>query len=125
MIGGWHASLIHPRVSGRAHSLYPDRPRPDGFARNSATARPKASGLPFNSRLTDIAANAGLSARVVFGDEARTTYILEATGYGIAFLDYDNDGWISSSFQAADGREPRPEPPTGSLTTIGTARFPM
>jgi hypothetical protein len=58
------------------------------------TARPKLSGLPFNSRLTDIAAQAGLTAPVVCGDEDRIVYILEATGCGVAFFDYDNDGWL-------------------------------
>jgi hypothetical protein len=58
------------------------------------TARPKFSGLPFHSRLTDIARQAGLTAPVVCGDPDRTTYILEATGCGVAFLDYDNDGWL-------------------------------
>jgi hypothetical protein len=59
-----------------------------------ATARPRPSGLPFDSRLTDIAAQAGLIAPVVYGDEDRTGYILDATGCGVAFLDYDNDGWL-------------------------------
>ncbi len=58
------------------------------------TNRPKASGLPFHSHLTDVAAHAGLAAPVIYGAVDRNAYILEAIGCGIAFLDYDNDGWL-------------------------------
>jgi enediyne biosynthesis protein E4 len=43
---------------------------------------------------TDVAAAAGLGARNYFGGEDRKKYILETTGSGAAFLDYDNDGWL-------------------------------
>jgi hypothetical protein len=60
----------------------------------TATARPKASGLPFNAWLTDVAAKAGLTAPVIYGGVDTNAYILEAIGCGAAFLDYDNDGWL-------------------------------
>ena len=59
-----------------------------------ATPKPKASGLPFNARFTDVAAQAGLKEPVIYGGVARNDYILEAIGCGVAFLDYDNDGWL-------------------------------
>jgi hypothetical protein len=59
-----------------------------------ATPRGKASGLPFDTRLTDVASQAGLTAPVVYGGVDRNDYILEAIGCGAAFLDYDNDGWL-------------------------------
>lgn len=58
------------------------------------TPRGKASGLPFNSRLNDIAAKAGLTAPVIYGGVDRKQYILETVGCGCAFIDYDNDGWL-------------------------------
>jgi enediyne biosynthesis protein E4 len=58
------------------------------------TARPRASGLPFNSVLTDIAARAGLTQPVIYGGVDTNAYILEAIGCGCAFIDYDNDGWV-------------------------------
>ena len=58
------------------------------------TAKGKASGLPFNAWFTDVAAAAGLKAPVIYGGIARNDYILEAIGCGVAFLDYDNDGWL-------------------------------
>jgi len=57
-------------------------------------ARGKASGLPFNASLSDVAAAAGLTAPVIYGGVDSNTYILEAIGCGAAFLDYDNDGWL-------------------------------
>ncbi|HET9533192.1 MAG TPA: CRTAC1 family protein [Blastocatellia bacterium] len=36
---------------------------------------------------------AGIAARTIYGDERRNRYLLETTGCGAAFIDYDNDGW--------------------------------
>lgn len=44
--------------------------------------------------LTDVARHAGLTAKTVFGGEKTKRYILETTGGGSAFIDYDNDGWL-------------------------------
>lgn len=41
----------------------------------------------------DVAATAGLRAPLMAGGEKRKS-ILEAMGSGVAFLDYDNDGWM-------------------------------
>ncbi len=60
----------------------------------TAKARGKASGMPFNSSLSDVASAAGLTAPVIYGGVNSNTYILEAIGCGAAFLDYDNDGWL-------------------------------
>ena len=57
-------------------------------------ARPAPSGRPFNAYFVDVAASAGLQAPVCYGDVESKKYILEATGCGCAFLDYDNDGWM-------------------------------
>jgi enediyne biosynthesis protein E4 len=56
--------------------------------------RPAASGRPFNGHFIDIAAEAGLRAPVVYGDIETKKYIVESTGCGCAFIDYDNDGWM-------------------------------
>src|SRR6185503_9655574 len=41
----------------------------------------------------DVTAAAGLQTRIVYGGTGQNKYILETTGTGAAFLDYDNDGW--------------------------------
>jgi hypothetical protein len=57
-------------------------------------ARPKRSGLPFAARFTDVARAAGLKHTVVAGHPDRADYVIEAMSCGVAFFDYDNDGWI-------------------------------
>jgi hypothetical protein len=57
-------------------------------------ARPAPSGRPFYAHFVDVAAAAGLHAPVIYGGVDSKKYILEATGCGCAFIDYDNDGWI-------------------------------
>jgi hypothetical protein len=56
--------------------------------------RPKSSGKPFPVTLTDVAAHAGLTTPSVYGEEFIKKYIVEANGPGIAFFDYDHDGWL-------------------------------
>ena len=57
-------------------------------------ARPAPSGRPFNANFVDVAASAGLREPVLYGGVDSKKYILEATGCGCAFIDYDNDGWM-------------------------------
>jgi len=56
--------------------------------------RPKPSGKPFPVTFTDVAPRAGLTTPLVYGDEYAKKYIVEANGGGIAFYDYDQDGWL-------------------------------
>ncbi len=48
---------------------------------------------PFPVSLTNIAKQAGLDFKTIYGDERKNRYLLETTGTGVAFIDYDNDGW--------------------------------
>jgi hypothetical protein len=41
----------------------------------------------------NVAQQVGLNATTIYGDEKRNRYLLETTGSGAAFIDYDNDGW--------------------------------
>src|SRR5579872_5299581 len=56
--------------------------------------RGKPSGLPFGARFTDVALQAGLKAAVIAGHPYRADYIIEVMSCGVAFFDYDNDGWL-------------------------------
>ena len=66
------------------------------------------------SGFSDIAVEAGLgSARNVFGSATEKNYLIEEMGGGVAFFDYDHDGWLDiflvngASFDAAVAdREP-------------------
>src|SRR6266567_1518880 len=56
--------------------------------------RGKPSGIPFLARFTDVAAQAGLTFPVVYGGLTHKNYIIETVGCGVAFLDFDNDGFV-------------------------------
>ena len=69
--------------------------------------RGKPSGRPFPARFTDVARQAGLTAPIVYGGVETKSYIIEVVGCGVAFIDYDNDGWLGSvraERHAAGGR---------------------
>jgi enediyne biosynthesis protein E4 len=54
---------------------------------------PAKTAAPF-SRFVDVAAAAGLTQKMFYGDDSKNTYIIEVNGAGCAFFDYDNDGWM-------------------------------
>ncbi|HEY1494122.1 MAG TPA: CRTAC1 family protein [Candidatus Solibacter sp.] len=70
------------------------------FAQGIATrnvkpaAREKSSGLPWPSRLTNVATSAGLTHKTVYGAESNVQYLAETSSGGVALIDYDNDGWL-------------------------------
>ena len=76
-----------------------------GVATRGATAAPRMapSGKPYLVNFTDIAASVGLKARFVNGGETVKKYIIEANGAGVAFFDFDNDGWRTSSSSTVPG----------------------
>ncbi|HYO80368.1 MAG TPA: CRTAC1 family protein, partial [Bryobacteraceae bacterium] len=45
-------------------------------------------------RVEDVAATAGLTAPSLQGHPRNKKYIVEANGTGVAFVDFDNDGWL-------------------------------
>jgi hypothetical protein len=42
----------------------------------------------------DVAKQSGLNAQTIYGGVEKNKYLLETTGCGVAFYDYDADGWI-------------------------------
>jgi len=42
----------------------------------------------------NVARESGLQVKTFFGGEHKNKYLLETTGCGVAFYDYDNDGWL-------------------------------
>ena len=62
--------------------------------RVKAAPRGKPSGIPFHACFTDIAAKAGLKEVTISGHSQRADYVIEAMGCGVAFFDFDNDGWL-------------------------------
>ena len=46
----------------------------------------------------NVAKGSGLNAKLIYGGEHKNKYLLETTGCGVAFYDYDNDGWLDIFF---------------------------
>ena len=71
-------------------------------------------GTSLGVQFVNVAREAGLRAGTIFGGKSRNRYLLETTGCGVAFFDYDNDGWLDiflvngTRFEAdwAKGSEP-------------------
>lgn len=57
-------------------------------------AEPVADQPPLGVNFVNMAKEAGLKTTTIFGGEHRNKYLLETTGCGVAFYDYDNDGWL-------------------------------
>lgn len=53
-----------------------------------------AAGPSSPVQFADVGREAGLNAPNVWGGVDRKRYIIEAKGSGLAFFDYDNDGWL-------------------------------
>jgi hypothetical protein len=83
-----------------------------------APAAPDAAGpAPLRFSFTNVAARAGLDAVTVFGGRDANKYLLETTGCGAAFFDYDGDGWLDAFLVNGTTLEgfPRGKEPTNHL----------
>jgi hypothetical protein len=70
--------------------------------------RGKPSGLPVLEYFTDVAAEAGLTAPVIYGGVDHKEFIFETVGCGVAFFDFDNDGWLDILVLCGTRNEPVP-----------------
>ena len=77
--------------------------------------RGKPSGLPFHAKFTDVAARAGLTATTIYGGIDRKQEIIETTGCGVAFFDYDGDGWLDIFVLSGTRLEGNPKDATNRL----------
>ncbi len=55
-------------------------------------------GANLGVQFVNVAKQAGLKTKTIFGSEAKNRFLLETTGCGVAFYDYDNDGWLDLFF---------------------------
>jgi hypothetical protein len=61
---------------------------------SQASQREKAPPADLGLNFVNVAKEAGLNAKTIFGGEHKNKFLLETTGCGVAFYDYDNDGWL-------------------------------
>src|SRR5438128_10119578 len=84
-------SFVFLSAAATAHRLFAQGVAPRAV---KPQAKPAPSGRPFNAHFVDIARDAGLVKPTIYGRSDSKDYILESTGCGCAFIDYDNDGWM-------------------------------
>jgi len=68
----------------------------NALSQKAASAKPE---LPIETgslgvSFLNVARESGLNVKTIFGGEHKNKYLLETTGCGVAFYDYDNDGWL-------------------------------
>ena len=84
----------------RLPSPQPRRASRRGFVRSLCATLPVFSfdqliaARPLGVQFVNVAREAGLRAKTIFGGESKNKFLLETTGCGCAFIDYDNDGWL-------------------------------
>ena len=64
------------------------------FASAQQNVLPKEQSSDLGITFLNVAKESGLNAKTIFGGEHKNKYLLETTGCGVAFYDYDNDGWL-------------------------------
>jgi hypothetical protein len=82
-----------------------------------ADAQTDGEKNPFPVSFTDIAARAGLREATVYGGINSKKYIIETNGCGVAFFDYDNNGWTDVFVMSGTRLEgfPKGKGPTNHL----------
>src|SRR5258708_34513879 len=60
---------------------------------NGQSLTPAKMSDSLGVKFANVARQAGLTATTIYGGEHKNKYLLETTGAGAAFIDYDNDGW--------------------------------
>ena len=71
--------------------------RPAWGKNGHAVATQKSASAPsggLDVSFVNVARESGLNVKTIFGGEHKNKYLLETTGCGVAFYDYDNDGWL-------------------------------
>jgi enediyne biosynthesis protein E4 len=66
----------------------------DPSVRIGDASRQSALRASVGVNFVNVAKESGLKAATIFGGAHKNKYLLETTGCGVAFYDYDNDGWL-------------------------------
>src|ERR1700744_1523230 len=75
------------QIGSRTPYNTPPRPAPPG-------APSPVVGTPLGYQYVNVAAKSGLNVKTTYGGEHKNRYLLETTGCGVAFFDFDQDDWV-------------------------------
>jgi hypothetical protein len=78
-----------PQQSGMSRETYDAKPKPA-----PKTIPSPVTGTPLGYTFLDVAKESGLHAKTIYGGEHKNRYLLETTGCGVAFYDFDHDDWL-------------------------------
>jgi hypothetical protein len=70
------------------------RPDYDVKPRKAQALPSPVAGNQLGYSFVDDAKESGLNAKTIFGGEHKNRYLLETTGCGVAFYDFDHDDWV-------------------------------
>jgi enediyne biosynthesis protein E4 len=100
-------------VAGVAMGLVPYAQSPSHMVAAADGNAP--NGFPVS--FVDVSERAGLTAPILYGGIDQKKYIIETNGCGVAFFDYDNDGWIDIFLLNGTrlGESPKGKEPTSKL----------
>jgi hypothetical protein len=79
---------------GRAQQQIGARPAYDAKPKAAPKEASQVAGKPLGYSFLDVAKTSGLNAKTIYGGEHKNRYLLETTGCGVAFYDFDHDDWI-------------------------------
>jgi hypothetical protein len=82
-----HAQDAVPAQIG-ARPVYNTKPRAAKMLPSPVT------GTPLGYSFVDVAKESGLNTKTIYGNEHKNRFLLETTGCGVAFYDFDHDDWI-------------------------------
>ena len=85
----WNRAAAAAQQTAGAERAYEATPKPPPPGPASPIA-----GTPLGVAFFDEVHRAGLNVETIYGGVKNNKYLLETTGCGVAFYDYDHDGWL-------------------------------
>jgi hypothetical protein len=84
---------LHAQATAPAQAIG-SRPTYDVKPKAAPKAASPVTGTPLGFSFLDVAKSSGLNAKTIYGGEHKNRFLLETTGCGVAFYDFDHDDWI-------------------------------
>jgi len=82
------AQQAAPATGSNSRPTYNTKPRAP------KTLPSPVTGTPLGFSFIDVAKQSGLNTKTIYGGEHKNRYLLETTGCGVAFYDFDQDDWL-------------------------------
>jgi hypothetical protein len=82
------------KLAQPARAQQNSRPSYDAKPKGAPKSPSPVTGTPLGFSFIDVAKSSGLNAKTIYGGEHKNRYLLETTGCGVAFYDFDHDDWV-------------------------------